>query len=89
MLTKFRCNIHVLKTKLGTMYNIALNLLLHVQVSWEKDLVNMIEIYLGGKTMGALSITSLFKLNLFFLNNAGFTFGWFSFLLPLSSAMTN
>lgn len=58
-------------------------------MSWEKDVVNMIKIYLGGKTMGALSITSLFKLNLFFLNNAGFTFGWFSFLLPLSSAMTN
>lgn len=46
--------------------NIALNLLLHVQVSWEKDVVNMIKIYLGSKTMGALSITSLFKLNLFF-----------------------
>lgn len=40
--------------------------MLHVQVSWEKDVVNMIKIYLGGKTMGALSITSLFKLNLFF-----------------------
>lgn len=68
MLTKFRCNIHVLKLNKirHNVLNIAFNLLLHVQVSWEKDLVNMIEIYLGGKTMGALSITSLFKLNLFF-----------------------
>lgn len=40
--------------------------MLHVQVSWEKDVVNMIKIYLGGKTMRSLSITSLFKLNLFF-----------------------